>query len=74
MRIEKGMLVMTVLRMVSLGSSWAGAELKPLNDQALSNVTGQAFVQVDQYDNPNNSNIELCAHHIRGRYFSPDQC
>ena len=47
-----------VIATASLVSPAAHGKLKPLSDHQLSNVTGQAFVQMDQYQNPSDSSID----------------
>ncbi len=42
----------------SLLPAAAHGEMKPLSDRQMSNVTGQAFVQVDQYNNPADNSID----------------
>lgn len=56
---ELGHLLMGLfIAAASLVSPLVHGHMKPLNNKELSNVTGQAFVQIDQYNNPADSSID----------------
>ncbi len=41
-----------------LTATTAMAELRPMDDDSLSNVTGQAFLQIDQYQQPGDTSVD----------------